>query len=281
MLDIQIKIVDWLKNQLLNSNQKGFTVGISGGVDSALASTLCALTGQPTLAISLPIKQHQDQLKRCHNHISWLVEKYPNVSTKEFDLTSIQNTCQCQLIAIDENTNQEIVEVNMRSRLRMVMLYAFANTYKYLVVGTGNKVEDLALGFFSKYGDGGVDISPIGDLLKSEVRALAHYLGVHENIVNAVPTDGLWGDNRSDEDQLGATYDEIEHIMGYLGLVDEKRYQIIKTRCDTPPESFDPAKMLWPNLNDRQTDVLSLFLKRFNENKHKMSMPPICRLGDV
>ena len=190
-------IVDWLKEYSDKSHTNGFVVGISGGIDSALTSTLCALTGKPTLCLNMPILQHHSEYNRGVEHIHWLKEKFKNVTTQEVELTNVFKK-------MEETLPSEIQDwltmANTRSRLRMTTLYAFAGHHKMLVAGTGNKVEDFGIGFFTKYGDGGVDISPIADLLKPEVFALAEYLGVVHSILAAAPTDGLFADGRSDED---------------------------------------------------------------------------------
>jgi NAD+ synthase len=232
-------ISDWLKDYLNQSNLNCFIVGISGGIDSALVSTLCAQTGKKTLVISMPIHQAEDQLQRAHNHIQWLKEKYSNVESFEFDLTNTFETFK-SLFPIEN----KLALANSRSRLRMVTLYQIAGTYSGLVAGTGNKVEDFGIGFYTKYGDGGVDISPIADLTKTEVRQMACELGIIEEILIAKPTDGLWEDDRSDEDQIGATYEELEWAMSF---------------------KEDPQKLL-----GRQKEVYYIFNKLNKQNKHKM-----------
>jgi len=186
-------------------------IGVSGGVDSAVSSTLAAKTGLKTIVVSMPIYQGEDQLKRANQHIDWLRNNYENVESNEIDLTNLFDK-------FSELFSQQSGHAlaNTRSRLRMVTLYHIASLNNGLVVGTGNKVEDFGIGFYTKYGDGGVDISPIADLLKSEVFKLADHLGIVSSIQKAKPTDGLWDDDRSDEDQLGATYEELEWAMNYL-----------------------------------------------------------------
>jgi len=237
------KISNWLKEYLEKADMDCFIVGISGGVDSALVSTLCAQTGKKTIVVSLPIYQASDQLERTYNHISWLKEKYSNVESFEFDLTDTFKIFK-SLFPIEN----KLALANSRSRLRMVTLYQIAGTYKGLVVGTGNKVEDFGVGFFTKYGDGGVDISPIADLTKTEVRQMAHELGIIEEILAAKSTDGLWEDNRTDEDQIGATYEELEWAMSFK---------------ETPEK-----------LVERQKEVYFIFNKFNTQNKHKMISIP-------
>jgi NAD+ synthase len=242
-------ISNWLKEYLESNKLDCFVIGVSGGIDSALTSTLCAQTGKKTLVISMPIHQAEDQLQRAHNHIQWLKEKYLNVESFEFDLTNTFETFK-SLFSVEN----KLALANSRSRLRMVTLYQIAGTYKGLVVGTGNKVEDFGVGFFTKYGDGGVDISPIADLTKTEVRQMAKELGVIEEILIAKPTDGLWEDNRTDEDQIGATYEELEWAMEYtpddsnpLTLQDEKILAIYKKFNTVNQHKINPIPVFSKN----------------------------------
>jgi NAD+ synthase len=227
---MNIQISNWLKHYLEEANMDCFVIGISGGIDSALVSTLCARTGKPTIVVSMPINQERTQLERAENHIKWLKENYPNVESYTKDLSVLFD--KFKSLFGDEH---KLALANSRSRLRMVTLYQIAGMNKGLVVGTGNKVEDFGVGFFTKYGDGGVDISPIGDLTKTEVRVMARELGIIEDILVAKPTDGLWDDDRTDEDQMGATYEELEWAMNFEGnpkeLIGrlEKVYYIYKT----------------------------------------------------
>ena len=242
------EIVEWLKSYSNYSNLGKFVVGISGGIDSALTSTLCAETGKPTILVSMPIHQNQTELNRAHNHIKWLEKKYSNVISIEKDLTDVFEIFK----GLFDDGN-DLALANSRARLRMTTLYQIAQSNGGLVVGTGNKVEDFGVGFFTKYGDGGVDISPIGDLMKSEVREMARELGVNEEILVAAPTDGLWGDGRSDEDQIGATYDELEWAM----TVTTKEFSEYSS---------------W---SDRKKEVWRIY-NRFNDiNKHKMRPIPV------
>jgi NAD+ synthase len=211
------KISKWLNDYLEEANMHCFVIGISGGIDSALVSTLCAKTGKPTIVVSMPIYQERTQLERAESHIKWLKENYPNVESYTKDLSVLFDNFK-SLFGTPEH---KLALANSRSRLRMVTLYQLAGMYKGLVVGTGNKVEDFGVGFFTKYGDGGVDISPIGDLTKTEVRAMARELGIIEDILVAKPTDGLWDDDRTDEDQMGATYEELEWAMNFKGNPEE------------------------------------------------------------
>ena len=245
-------IVDWLSEYAHKAKQDGFIVGISGGVDSALTSTLCAKTGMKILLVSMPIYQHPDQLKRAHDHMQWLTDTYSNVSSIEVDLTDSFETLRSSLPI--EVSGHELSMANTRARLRMTTLYALGQTNTCLVAGTGNKIEDFGVGFYTKYGDGGVDLSPIADLTKSEVWALAKHLGVSEVITNAKPTDGLWGEDRTDEDQLGASYPELEWAMEFQGNESD--------------------------LSERQREVLAIY-RRFNAvNQHKMQPIPVCLIPD-
>jgi len=216
------QINTWLLDYIVEAKMKAFVVGVSGGIDSALVSTICALTGIKTIAVSLPIRQEEKQLYRANKHIEWLKENFENVESIEIDVTDVFNVFERQFI---DNYHSELAFANSRSRLRMTALYQVAGSISGLVVGTGNKVEDFGVGFYTKYGDGGVDISPIADLLKSEVKLVAQDLGIIQEIIIAKPTDGLWGDDRSDEDQIGATYDELEWAMYYLENGRENKFR--------------------------------------------------------
>jgi NAD+ synthase len=211
------KISEWLNAYIDDANIDSFVVGISGGIDSALVSTLCARTGKPTIVVSIPIHQATDQLERAYKHINWLKENYSNVESYTKDLSVLFDNFK-SLFGTPEH---KLALANSRSRLRMVTLYQIAGMHNGLVVGTGNKVEDFGVGFFTKYGDGGVDISPIGDLTKTEVKVMARELGIIEDILVAKPTDGLWDDDRTDEDQMGATYEELEWAMNFKGNPEE------------------------------------------------------------
>jgi NAD+ synthase len=265
MEHIKNKIVAWLKYQNEKAGTQGFVVGVSGGVDSAVVSTLCALTSQPVYAVTIPITYNWDNehLKRAKQHLYWISSRFPNVKVHEVNLTGTWEKFEYDIkdtLHLENNTEEEknLVSANIQSRLRMVALYAFANAKKYLVAGTGNKVEDFGIGFCTKGGDSMVDLSPIGDLMKSEVRELGKHLGIQEEIVNAIPSDGLWTDDRSDEAQIGASYDELEWAMNWLS-----------------DASNEERLIRW---TERKNEVLSIYLKRHNANAHKMSMPPICKI---
>ena len=248
MKNLQDRIIKWLRDYINDNGLSHFVIGVSGGIDSAVTSTLCALTKKPVVVVSLPILQNKDQLSRANKHISWLKNNFSNVVATEIDLTDIYN---CFFKTFKDGFSNELAFANSRSRIRMVALYQIATYYNGLVVGTGNKVEDFGVGFFTKYGDGGVDISPIADLYKSQVKELAKSLQIDDSIITAQPTDGLWDDNRCDEDQIGATYEELEWAMN----------------CNSTE-----------NLSYRQNEVLQIY-KNFNtKNKHKMISIPTFKL---
>ena len=259
--EVETHIVAWLKNYAEEARVKGFVIGISGGVDSAVVSTLAAKTGLKLYTIQMPIRQKHDEVSRATSHINWLMEKYPNVNTIDCDLTKTFESFLGNVEIVEDDEKQNMAEANTRSRLRMVALYYHASIKNCLVLGTGNKVEDFGIGFFTKFGDGGVDISPIGTLMKSQVRELAMYMGVSENIVSAIPSDGLFDNGRGDEDQIKATYDELEHIMDWI--------EVNKSGICIPPL-----------LTDRQKEVYKIYIDRHAANQHKMKMPPICPIID-
>lgn len=236
------KITDWLNDYIENTGLDTFVIGVSGGIDSALTSTLAARTNKRTIVLSMPIHQGSDQLQRAHNHIKWLQSNFSNVESIEIDLTQTFEQFKSLF-----NREDNLALANSRSRLRMITLYQIATMNKGLVVGTGNKVEDFGVGFYTKYGDGGVDISPIADLMKSEVREMASELGINQEIIDAPPTDGLWGDNRTDEDQIGASYEELEWAMTFEGEL----------------------------TTDREKEVLEIYHKFNTQNKHKMVEIPV------
>ena len=245
-------ISNWLKNYAQNAGVKGYVIGISGGIDSAVTSTLAAKTGLPLLCVELPIHQNKTQLERGLKHIAWLKESFENVSSVELQLSSVYDSFTSQLS--DNETQNELALVNTRARLRMTTLYYFAQSKRSLVLGTGNKVEDFGIGFFTKYGDGGVDISPIADLLKSEIYALGKTLNINNEILRAAPTDGLWGDDKTDEEQIGASYPELEWAMAFNG--DRN------------------------SLTERKKQVLQIYTKLNRANQHKMHAIPVCTIPE-
>jgi NAD+ synthase len=247
-------ITDWMKDYLKESQQKGFVIGVSGGIDSAVTSTLCATTGKPTLCVELPIHQHKSQVSRARKHIEQLESRFANVSSVKVDLSNTFDTFKANLPEIESKDVQDFSLANSRARLRMTTLYYFAGIHSYLVAGTGNKVEDFGVGFYTKYGDGGVDLSPLADLMKSEVFEIAKDLSVINEIQEAEPTDGLFGDSRTDEDQIGASYDELEWAMEFDGDQSE--------------------------ITDRQQEVLKIYKKLHSANQHKMQAIPVCEIPE-
>lgn len=250
-------IVDWLKDYATNAGAKGFVIGVSGGIDSALTSTLCAKTGLDLLVLEMPIHQALNQVTRASQHVDWLQENFPNVKRQLVNLTPVFDGLVEALPDVDDEADRFMSLANTRARLRMTTLYYFAALEGYLVAGTGNKVEDFGVGFYTKYGDGGVDISPIADLLKTEVYQLAKQLGVNQAILEAPPTDGLWGDDRTDEDQIGASYPELEWAM-----------------------AMDQAGKKAEDFSDRQREVFLIYKKFNSSNKHKMLPIPVCTIPD-
>ena len=207
---LKTDISDWMVDYMKSSGMNVFVVGVSGGIDSAVVSTLAAETKYNVFALGMPIHQNPEQESLSDAHLKWLSEKYVNVEAVKINLT---NTFETFRYDLERHATDNHALANTRSRLRMVTLYQFAGQYKGIVVGTGNKVEDYGVGFYTKYGDGGVDIAPIADLYKTEVWKLGKHLGVDSRIIEATPTDGLWNDGRSDEDQLGTTYVALEEAM--------------------------------------------------------------------
>lgn len=250
MQEIGKYISQWLENYRITAQAKGFVIGISGGIDSAVTSTLCALTGAPTICLTMPIRQTKAEFDRANEHMHQLKQRFANVRTQTIDLTASFEALE-NALPLHSDTHP-LAMANTRSRLRMTTLYAVAQANGCLVAGTGNKVEDFGVGFYTKYGDGGVDISPIADLMKTEVFALAKALEVVASIQNAAPTDGLWEDGRTDEDQIGATYPELEWAMRFNGDI----------RSTSP----------------RQQEVLAIYERFHRANLHKMQPIPVCEI---
>lgn len=248
-------IVDWLREYAVKAGVNGFVIGISGGIDSAVTSILCAQTGLKVLCVEMPIHQHESQVSRGKRHIEQLKARFPQVSSDIVDLTPVFDTFEQQVSKINNQDLVNLAFANSRARLRMTTLYYFAGLHGLLVAGTGNKIEDFGVGFFTKYGDGGVDLSPIADLMKSDVFKLGEFLNVDESILNAAPTDGLFGDERSDADQLGANYDELEWAM----LENER--------------NADDSQY-----SERQHEVMKIYRKLNRANQHKMVPIPICTI---
>ena len=248
-------IISWLKDYAEKSKVKGFVIGVSGGIDSALASTLCAKTGFPTLCVEMPIHQAESHVSRAEEHIKQLKEQFNNVSEIRVNLTSTFEDLKNVLPVVASSDAVNLSLANTRARLRMTTLYYFAGLHGYIVAGTGNKVEDFGVGFYTKYGDGGVDLSPIADLMKSEVYELAAYLKVPNSIQIAAPTDGLFGDSRTDEDQIGASYDELEWAM----------------------QMQDDGKIA-KDFSERKQEVFKIYERLNKINQHKMIPIPVCEI---
>ena len=213
-MEVNKKVVfikDWILNYVnsMPSKAESLVIGISGGIDSSVTSTLCAMTGLKTIALTMPIKQKKDQNDLSLLHKKWLTDNFKNVETHLLELDNVFKNFENTL----SNFKNEHGMANSRARLRMTTLYQVAAANKGIVVGTGNKVEDFGVGFYTKYGDGGVDISPIADCSKTEVWEIGKELKISNEIINAKPTDGLWDDGRTDESQLGLKYDEVEEAM--------------------------------------------------------------------
>jgi NAD+ synthase len=236
-------IKNWIKNYCNSMEKKpdSLVVGVSGGIDSAVVSTISAMTGMKVKALSMPIRQlkFQDDLSKAH--LKWLKNKFSNVDEVIINLDEVFNSFEKTL----GQFNNELAFANSRARLRMATLYQVAGANNGIVVGTGNKIEDFGVGFFTKYGDGGVDISPIADCLKSQVWEMGKELKILEDIINAVPTDGLWSDGRTDERQLGMSYEDLEKAM----------------------------------LNSKDKNY-EKYLKIRKRNLHKMNLIPICKFNN-
>lgn len=250
-------IVNWLKAYVESSHTTGFVVGVSGGIDSAVTSTLCALTGLPTLCVEMPIHQAESQVTRAQDHIAQLKSRFPNVTEARLDLTQIFDDFVQALPEVTDEARHNHSLVNTRARMRMTTLYYYAGLRNAVVAGTGNKVEDFGVGFYTKYGDGGVDVSPIADLVKTEVYALAAVLNVPQSIQIAPPTDGLWGDDRTDEDQIGASYPELEWAM-----------------------KMDEAGKVQSDFDGREAEVFKIYIRLNRANRHKMVPIPVCEIPE-
>ena len=248
-------IINWLKDYATNAGVNGFVIGISGGIDSAVTSTLCAKTGLELLCIEMPIHQAESHVSRAQEHIKQLKERFPNVKSTQVDLTPVFEEFKTEVSLEGKQATVDMALANTRARLRMTTLYYHAGLLGLLVAGTGNKVEDFGVGFYTKYGDGGVDLSPIADLMKSEVYNIGEFLKVPKSIMKAAPSDGLFGDARSDEDQIGASYPELEWAMN---MKDEG-----KTEND---------------FEGRQKQAFQIFMKYNRSNTHKMVAIPICEI---
>lgn len=250
-------IINWLKTYAENAKVTGFVVGVSGGIDSALTSTLCAKTGLPTLCVEMPIHQAESQVSRAEEHIKQLKARFTNVTETRVDLTATFEQLKLAIPKIEDKAKVDLSLANTRARIRMTTLYYLAGINSALVAGTGNKVEDFGVGFYTKYGDGGVDLSPIADLMKSEVYELAAFLKVPKDIQIAAPTDGLFGDSRTDEDQIGASYDELEWAM-----------------------KMQDAGKNETNFKGREKEVFIIYERLNRINQHKMVPIPVCEIPE-
>ena len=255
-LKIKNHIINWLKDYIGVSKTNGFVIGVSGGIDSAVTSTLAAETGVPLICIEMPIYQSDKEVGRAQKHINFLKDKYPNVTSEKTELTGVFDSFIAAMPAVENEEDRKMGLVNTRARLRMTTLYYFAALNNYLVLGTGNKVEDFGVGFYTKYGDGGVDISPIADLVKTEVYNLGKVLNVINDILIAPPTDGLWGDERTDEDQIGASYPELEWAM----------------------EVAEKANIDFTSFTQREQQVFEIYTRLNTINQHKMQAIPVCKI---
>ena len=245
------EITAWIADYAESNGISTLVIGVSGGIDSAVTSTLSAKTGLSTIVLNIPIHQDPKQYELSNKHISWLESNFDNVESRLVDLTGTYDSFTEEM---NEHDLSSLSLANSRARLRMTTLYAIAGSTGGIVVGTGNKVEDFGVGFFTKYGDGGVDISPIADLMKSEVYEIAKALDIVEQIQQAAPTDGLWDDGRTDEEQIGATYTELEWAMAH----------------ENNPSEED--------MTERQHLVLEIY-RGFNKaNSHKMNPIPIFKM---
>ena len=245
-------LTGWLAEYCRGAGMNGFAIGISGGIDSAVTSTLCARTGRQTLLVNMPIYRTRDQLDRAAEHMLWLERQYPCVQALSIDLTPVLQSIERTFPA---DIQDGLTMANTRARLRMLTLYAQASHHRLLVAGTGNKVEDFGIGFFTKYGDGGVDISPIADLMKTEVYEIGRALGIADSILTCPSTDGLWPDNRTDESQIGASYPELEKAM-----------------------LFEDSQGDETRLSPRELDVLEIYRKFNRANRHKMQPVPCAKI---
>lgn len=244
-------ISNWLADYLISNKLDCFCVLVSGGIDSAVVSTLCARSGIPTYCYGVPINSHSENNRNSELQLEWLSNNFSHVETKIVDLSTSYET----FIEDIESEISPLARANTKSRLRMMFIYSQATTLNGLVVGTGNLQEDFICHFFTKYGDGGVDISPIGGLLKSQVRELGRYLGIPNEILTSSPTDGLWDDNRTDETQLGCSYEEIEQILPWFH-----------------------NQELESDLSPRELEVLNRCRELYEKGKHKTLPIPVFKV---
>lgn len=249
-------ITDWIRNYAITNNIKSLVVGVSGGIDSAVVSTLCAMTGLPTFCAVIDIHSDKEHKQRAIGQCAWLEDEFSNCSYKSINMNSTMETI---MIPTPTDAIAEHIAANTKSRLRMLTLYNWACAGQGIVVGTGNKVEDFGVFYFSKWGDGGVDISPIADLYKTEVRELGRHLGIAQEILDAVPTDGLWADNRTDESVLQCTYEELEWAM---------------EECDTYNDHHNDV-----HYTPDQIRILERYRELHTKGQHKVLPIPIYKLN--
>lgn len=267
--DVTQYIIQWLQSYAEQARARGFVVGVSGGIDSAATAGLCAATGLQVHLLEMPIHQAADQVSRAQEWMNILTERHAAASARRVDLTAVFDA-HVVALHLPDSANRNLALANTRARLRMATLYAEAQNHGLLVAGTGNKIEDFGVGFFTKYGDGGVDLSPIADLYKSQVYEVARHLGVPQSILDAPPTDGLWNDGRTDEDQLGATYAELETAMEFA-----------RTHHWSPETTDDHAWATAHGLSARPLEVFLIFTRFHRANLHKMRPIPVCSIGEV
>jgi len=256
-------IVKWIKGYARSAKIDTLVVGISGGIDSSVVSTLCAKTGLKTIVVQMPIRQNKLLNNRSSLQASWLLTRFKNVTHMSLDLTTVfaafekkvQPFCSSEQ---EPNPQEQLAFANSRARMRMMTLYQIAQCNNGIVVGTGNRVEDFGVGFFTKYGDGGVDISPIGDCLKTQVWDMGRELGIEQEIIDAAPTDGLWDDGRTDEGQLGLSYPELERAM----------------EMDT----WDHDDLRYRSMSRVDKTNLRKYQQIRSRNLHKMLPIPVCKL---
>ena len=271
--ELEERIVAWIREYADNNSISALVCGVSGGIDSAVVSTLCARTGLPTFVLTMPLNSKMENTILSTAHATQLREEYENVTMQNVELSSVYEKF---LHSIDwwtdahggekgTYTSNNLANANTKSRLRMVTLYQIAGTVGGMVVGTGNKVEDYGIGFYTKYGDGGVDIAPIADLYKTEVWELGRHLGVDPRIINAAPTDGLWEDSRTDEEQVGASYEDLEWVM-------ESQIAI---HAQDPKEC---TQWMGKPLTESQQHAITQYMKFNRQNKHKMISIPTFKL---
>ena len=271
--ELKTSIVTWIQDYTIKNKIKALVVGVSGGIDSAVVSTLCAETGLPTYVLSMPLHSKVDSDRLSGDHCKHLETTYDNVTRIRVELSGVYekfiHSLDWWTDAIGEEkgtyTSNNLANANTKSRLRMVTLYQISGTVGGMVVGTGNKVEDYGIGFYTKYGDGGVDIAPIADLYKTEVWELGRHLGVDPRIINAAPTDGLWEDSRTDEEQVGASYEDLEWVM---------ESDIFRNANN--PESV--TMWMGKELTEQQQSAIKQYGKFHRQNKHKMISIPTFKL---